>query len=352
MDQIAIKIAALLADYHNYNGFQMTSERVLGWVMQFDKKDRVFILEELLYLLSNGIYLSEANARLLLIKRIERLALIHGHSDAISFIGNAEFPLFQQVGKSQDVLLQLLDSSLQAKFGIGLKATGTVSRKHVIYIDDILATGGTVYKQTREWLLQKDAGGTLNLNRLLAGEKTYDICVFCNHNASTFLWRLKMDLKEDKLLKKIVLHPDYTIEDHRGFLKQRMNFVYPIRSDADPAFDQYLASLDDFGWTMKDTGAYRETGKPAAEKFYSSADNRSRFEHILLRKGIQILTSTATLAESQRPLGMTIPSYRTFGSGTLFFTWRNISNTSPVVFWWDKGGWLPLFPVINRGLQN
>jgi hypothetical protein len=52
-----------------------------------------------------------------------------------------------------------------------------------------------------------------------------------------------------------------------------------------------------------------------------------------------------------RPLGLINPTYRTFGLGTHFFTWRNIPNNSPLVFWWEVPGhnWIPLFPVMNRG---
>jgi hypothetical protein len=70
----------------------------------------------------------------------------------------------------------------------------------------------------------------------------------------------------------------------------------------------------------------------------------------LLKKGIEIINSINNIsAEGLRPLGMTNPSYKTLGTGTHFFTWRNISNTCPLVFWWETNGWHPLFPVKNRG---
>ena len=54
----------------------------------------------------------------------------------------------------------------------------------------------------------------------------------------------------------------------------------------------------------------------------------------------------------KRPLGDTVKSHKTLGTGTLFFTWRNISNTCPIVFWWDVFGhnWTPLFSLKNRGI--
>lgn len=340
-----------MADYHKDNNFKFCIEHIVNWASQFGD-DREFILEEFHHILSKGVYVSEQTAKKLLVHRMERLAKMYKYKDVIEFVANAEFPLLQAEGKSQDVLLKLLDSSLQEKFGVGLAAAGQVSRRHTVYIDDILATGGTVYRLSRVWLTSHDENGVSNLKKIISGEKTYDVCVFCSHTRNTFRWRLKIDLKEDALLNKIGLFSDYAIEDHRGFPDQRMNFAFPVRSETEPAFDAYLESLDKDGWAMKDVGAYRDQTQPKNELLFSSPENRKRFEHILLRKGIEILSATATLAESQRPLGMTFPSHRSFGSGTLFFTWRNISNTCPVIFWWDSGGWVPLFPLINRGLKN
>lgn len=351
MDKIAAVICEIMADYHKDNNFKFCAEHVIKWTSQFGE-DGQFILEEFYHILEKGIYVSEKKAKSLLVCRVEMLAKKYKYKDVIEFIANAEFPLFQEEGKSQDVLLKLLGTGLQETFGIGLAAAGQVSKKHTIYIDDILATGGTVYRLSSEWLTRIDENGVSNLKKIIIGEKTYDVCVFCSHTRNTFRWRLKIDLKEDLLLKKIGLLSDYAIEDHRSFLDQKMNFAFPIRDEAEPVFDAYLKSLDKDGWVMNDIGAYRDPNQPKKEVFFSSFENRKRFEHILLRKGIEILTATATLAESQRPLGMTFPSHRSFGSGTLFFTWRNISNTCPVVFWWDKGGWLPLFPLVNRGLKN
>ncbi|REG78219.1 phosphoribosyltransferase-like protein [Algoriphagus antarcticus] len=96
--------------------------------------------------------------------------------------------------------------------------------------------------------------------------------------------------------------------------------------------------------------AFRNPEYPLKEEFYSSSENRDRYERILLDKGLKIINSISELkAKSLRPLGMTPPSYKTLGKGCHFFTWRNISNTCPIIFWWEANGWYPLFPVKNRG---
>lgn len=103
-------------------------------------------------------------------------------------------------------------------------------------------------------------------------------------------------------------------------------------------------------WPMtKKEYAMRNAKMPVKETFFSSPENRIRFENVILIKGIEILGKVSVLKENQRPLGNINPSFQTFGTGTLFFTWRNVSNTSPIVFWWESKYWHSLFPLINRG---
>jgi hypothetical protein len=42
-------------------------------------------------------------------------------------------------------------------------------------------------------------------------------------------------------------------------------------------------------------------------------------------------------------LGFSLPAYKDFGFGTLCFTWRNIANNTPLVFWYKNKDFMPLF---------
>lgn len=98
--------------------------------------------------------------------------------------------------------------------------------------------------------------------------------------------------------------------------------------------------------------AYRKDENPAKENFFTSPENRIIYENILLQKGISIIEMIKSpVKPNLRPLGLINPNYKTYGLGTHFFTWRNIPNNSPLVFWWQVEGhnWQPLFPVSNRG---
>ena len=348
MNLLAQHIVAIIKDYHNYLGFQFTEEHIINWVNQFDEADREFILQEFLHLLNQQlIYISEENAKLLLLRRIERLAVINGFSKTVSFLANVDILSLQDEDKSQTVLLRLLDEELQKKYGIGLAQCGTVSKKYAVYIDDVLATGGSVYRDMNKWLPIEDEEGKTNLDKIVSGETVLSISHFCNHNGNTTLWRLKEGFKKDAILKKVKCYCDYEIQNHLTFLNQRFNFTYPV-ANQDEFVSKYFDSLPEYAHKKEDK-AFRNPDTPKNENFFSSPENRVRFENILLNKGIELLNNARSKQDNHRPLGATIPSYRILGTGTVFFTWRNISNTTPIVFWWKSADWSPLFPLYKRG---
>ena len=346
MQQLTEDIVSIVSDYHNYNKFQFTPERVLSWVSQFDEADQKFLLEELLHLLRQGIYISEANARLLLLRRIEQLSKIYKFDSPISFLENVEFLELQPKGKSQDILLGILKDEVFIKYNFRWEQCGVKSKKYCIYIDDILATGGTVLKDCKGWLEAKESNDDeTNLTKVANRDKILIISLFCKHNWANVEWKLKVAFNNDELIKRIEIHNDYEIQNHPKFVNQKFNLAYPLNENS-PVVLAYLQNLQANNY---ENMAFRKNGEPKVEKLFSSPENRNRFESIIIHKGIQLLGKAATLKPNHRPLGATFPSYKTLGTGTLFFTWRNVSNTSPVVFWWDAGGWFPLFPLYKRG---
>jgi glutamate-1-semialdehyde aminotransferase len=88
IQKLTENIVAIIKDYHNYCGFQFTTDHIINWVNQFDESDREFILAELLHLLQQGIYISEEKAKQLLIARIES-EVINKTAPAISNVAEA-----------------------------------------------------------------------------------------------------------------------------------------------------------------------------------------------------------------------------------------------------------------------
>jgi len=346
MDQLIAAILPIIQDYHQYNGFQFTREHILNWVNQFEEGDRVFILEELLHLLGKGIYISETRAREMLLRRIDFLAAKNGYHSTPAWLADVELLRMQKADKSQDILLGILHEELLKKYGTGLEQCGSHAHRFALYIDDVLATGNTVFTDTSAWLRTTLADGERNLDKIVKNEKTLIVSLFCLHSGANVRWRLKVALSNDDLLKKIQLHYNYEVQNNPTFHDQKLNFAYPTGQQPQSVYD-YLKGLTGSSHENK---AFRKDGSPTQEGFFSSPAHRIRFENILLHTGIQLLAKAATLKPNHRPLGATFPSYKTLGTGTLFFTWRNISNTCPIVFWWDTGGWRPLFPLFRRGL--
>jgi hypothetical protein len=348
LEQLIADILSIIGDYHRYTGFHFSSDHILSWINQFEEADREFILQEFLHLLRQGIYISEEKGRHLLLQRIQHLSQVFGFPDLPAFLAHVDFLQVQPAGKSQEILLQVLNEELIEKYHIGLAQCGARSKKYAIYIDDVLATGKTIFADTLFWLRQNAGNEECNLDKIIKKEKVLVISVYCLHLWNKVEWKLKVELMNDGILKKIRFSSNYEIQNHPGFFNQKFNFTYPVATQP-PLVAAYLSGLQA---SYHEAVAYRKENLPSSETFYSSPANRIRFENILLHKGIELLARAATLKPNHRPLGAIWPSYKTFGTGTLYFTWRNISNTCPIVFWWKAGGWQPLFPLFKRGLAG
>ena len=83
---------------------------------------------------------------------------------------------------------------------------------------------------------------------------------------------------------------------------------------------------------------------------FNTANKREVGDLAFLRKGIEILEHTNVNNKNMRALGYSIPSLKNFGFGALCFTWRNVPNNTPLVFWYAGGGFTPLF-VVSRGVN-
>ena len=167
-------------------------------------------------------------------------------------------------------------------------------------------------------------------------------------------YRLKQRYKDTLLLNSdnMKFHNDKLIKNHPTSFSSTFNNAYP-KDTSESRENSYLEQLEatnDYCTRNKEK-AFRPNNKPVNEEFYSSAAARDRYEKIILTKGLDILNLVNNVSASIRPLGCTTPSYQTFGMGSHVFTWRNISNTCPIVYWWGSNDWIPLFQINNRGLN-
>ncbi|MBK5214548.1 MAG: hypothetical protein JJE55_12910 [Flavobacteriaceae bacterium] len=356
MERIAAQIFEIIKDYQcDYadRKFEITVNHIISWANQFGD-DAAFVLNELLHFLPE-VYISKNKAKDLLRVRLLEIQKFYGYKTMSEMVVNTHFFDLQKSYKSQSEILLIIDDILKSEFMVNYKDTIDKPKKNHIYFDDILATGGTAYRDLATWLEARDDGVNANSKAIINQTKTLGISLFCYHSFgfSNMQWRL-MKQFDDKIKKVLLVGKDYVVENHIKTKwiaeNQKLNCVYPVEEQAKEVLD-YLAGLEAENDSVP---AFRPSNLPKKETFFSSPENRIKLEKIFLEKGIELLNKVQTENPDRRkrPLGDTVRSHKTFGTGTLFFTWRNISNTCPLVFWWDVPGhnWLPLFCVKNRGI--
>lgn len=355
MQELAEEIFEIIKDYQcDYadRKFEITVEHIINWASQFGE-DGEFVLSELLHFLPE-IYISKEKAKDLLRARLLEIQRFYRYKTMNEMVTNTYFFNVQRDYKSQSEILNIVDEILQSEYMIDYKDSLDNPKTNFVYFDDILATGGTIFRDLSSWLESKDDGVNENYKAVINKTKTLAISLFCYHSFgySNMEWRL-MKQFDDKIQKVLIVGKDYVIENHIKTKwiaeNQKLNCVYPINEQSNKTLE-YLAGLEAENDSVP---AFRPSNLPKTEIFFSSSENRIKLEKIFLEKGIELLNKVQTdnPDRRKRPLGDTVRSHKTFGTGTLFFTWRNISNTCPLVFWWDVPGhnWTPLFCVKNRG---
>jgi hypothetical protein len=352
MEQEATEISEILRDYHidRPGGFVMNPQNVTNWVNQFEENDRFFMLSEFTHILKQGVYVSKERGKACLLSQVEYMTKRYGYKTPLEYLGETIFLRMQEEHKSQDILLNLLNTVLLENFDVDINYCGSKGIKNLIYIDDVLASGKTVLGHCNELFKKSDYWAAGNLQGVVTGKIRFAILVFCKHTwaVNNIQYSLSKSLKSPWLLNNLVVLSHYAIENNIKDFDPKINLVYPAYASAKA--NQFLQSLDA---TNYEDRSLRPKTSPTKETLFSSPANRLRFESIVLDKGVEILSKVGQLAVNSRPLGNCNPTYKTFGSGTMFFSWNNISNTCPIVFWWSNPAhdWHGLFPLYKRGVN-
>jgi hypothetical protein len=346
LEEKAKDIVDIIGDYENN---EMTVAHIVEWVSQFDEPDREFILNELTGIFGKT-YFSKAKCYKILKEYLEYLAGRFKYQSVKDFLGNAIFLDVQAEHKSQKDLLSMLDEILQKEFKTQLALCGKNEPKHFIYLDDVLATGNKIFFDLEEWFkgTSNFDGSKTNYEFLKANKLRLNVCVICCHTwgYSNVDFRLSKLLNE-KAEKVVEFFRYYEIENNLKEHDAKLNLVYPCDEQPNEV-KLYLNSLE-YAIYYEDR-AFRKKTFPKQETLFSSPENRIRLENIFLMKGLEILKHVENLkAKGMRPLGFTMPKNKTLGLGTLFFTYRNIPNNCPIIFWWSSNYWKPLFVLKNRG---
>lgn len=347
------EIYHLIRDYRiDFNdGSRITKSRIQSWIEQFSVEDRVVILNEILNIFSKR-YLSRDNVLIFWNTILSKLSEEYNFSSVKCFLQNCCFIRIQQKGKSQDVLLDILDSYIKNTFDISIDECGSLSKKYSIYVDDVLCTGLTLKNDITKWSEKSFSLNKTNYDAISDGSTNLICCYIFIHKKNYYKKVAEMRYKR---LGKIAdsMSAWATWIDNSIEKDSKLQIMIPIQDLSNSKVVTYENEVKkkvetynkekEYGDTKEEF--YRDSSIPNVEEFFTSDIIRNKIEVIFLEKGLDILEKANVNNDRIRALGYSIPSHKNFGFGALCFTWRSVPNNAPLVFWYDGGGFLPLFDV-------
>lgn len=350
-------IYATIEDYRadeNTPNVGMTTDRIRNWINQFDHELRVPILTQLNNIFKER-YCSKSKVKDFLDQVVRVMTKDFNFNSASEFLKNSDFLNLQPKGKSQSVMLSLFDELIQEKYGLSLADCGITSKKYSIYIDDILCTGLTLISDIKEWSEQIFTVDKTNRQAVADNSTTLVFAYIFIHKRNYFKKVFEMRKKiSHEVSSKHKMYRFTSIENDIT-TASKINFICPIEEGQTERVINYKAEIvnkvDNHvngRWITKEE-FYRSSNLPILEEFFTSPENRRIVENAFLQKGIEILDNANSQISNMRALGYSLPSLKDFGFGALCFTWRNIPNNAPLVFWYSGGGFTPLFKVTRGG---
>lgn len=356
MEQLINEIYEIVRDYRQDEGL-MTVDRINSWINQFKEDDRIFILEELKHILTQR-YISKEKAKGMVKEMIVFLAGKFEYKSPREFLLDSSFIDHQPEGKSQKVLLSFLDEIIKSEFEISIADCNPEKPKFYIYFDDVLCTGDTLVKgltknqpESKGWFFQTNDSGKSNLEIFKANKAKLVLAYFAIHkvNIKKVLNRIYYGLGKQSVDIVYAWETQYEIENDIDNIESKLNFIFPKEDTRDQLVidcqNQIEEKIKSEGYHEKESIRFREINKPQKEEFFSSPENRDRFEKIILDKCIEIYNTSEHLMNTLRPkpLGYGLYSDLSLGFGTLIFTWRNVPFNVPLVFWYKSKHWISLF---------
>ena len=348
IDALIEKIFNKIKDFRKDEGVQITCESIREWAQQFGN-DAEFMLAETDNILEKT-YLTKEEAIELFRKYIKDHLQRYKYNDIVSYLQDVCYLRLQPEGKSQNVIVDMVEEIIRIDYGLNVEDYIDYPKKLYIYFDDVLITGGTILSDLSQWLKQDNRIVKLNSHDI-----KLEVNLIVEHclGQNITLFRLGKFECPDLDTRNIHIWHYYEVENHLKLAYvdggQKLNaVVIPIKETLSMEAIEYWEKLNA---DRHPEYAFRPEDRPAKEEYFTSIENRIRYERILVDKGLYIINQIqGDVKGNVRPLGFIYPSYKTLGVGTLFFTWRNVPNNSPLVFWWDVPGhnWKPLFPA-KRG---
>lgn len=318
MEKLYEQLALVISDYRRGEVAEPNADHIRRWIRQFPSTIREPLLAETAHVLART-YIPKKQVKAFL-KALTTNEKIVG-DDPSTFWRDVRFLRLQQVGNSQNDMLALFDSALQKTCGLSIKDCGAKPHTYV-YMDDAVFSGGRVKGDLIRWI-QTDAPKQAKvaviamavhaLGEYFASGDIKKAATAANKSVDVTWWRA------------------ITVEDRKYY----MSDSDVLRPTAIPA--EAKAYVDGLG-----AAPILRTGSSIGSlKLFSSGEGRHLVEQEFLKAGVDVRRRCPLLPAQMRPLGCTL--MRTTGFGSMFVTYRNCANNTPLVLWAGHP-WYPLFP--------
>lgn len=356
MEELIQKIYEEIKDYrsdeeiHIFNpSGQIDIPQIENWISQFDLDYQLPILTELHKIFSNR-YISKDNVRSFLRGLPATLTKDLKLASPQELLLSTQFLDLQPAGKSQGVMLNLFDEIIKEDYGISLSDCGAMVQNHSIYIDDILCTGNTFVNDLISWGEDSFDGAKSNAQAVIDGDTLLIvICVFF-HKKNLYKKLKQLEHKFGRIFRnKLKVYRIAEIDNSTDYNNE---IIMPLEEGQSKAVIDYknavLAEVLASKYPGEPEDFFRRVDKDFNSEIYTSIENRKIMEDAFLNKGIEILASVHARKSNIRALGYTVNHHKNFGFGALCFTWRNIPNNAPLVFWYSSPNFVPLFKVRRK----
>ena len=286
IDALVEQIYSKIKDFRKDEGVRITREGIREWAGQFGG-DAEFMLCETDNILEKT-YLTKEEAVVGFRNYIKEHLTRHKYSDIVNYLKDVCFLRLQPEGKSQNVIVDMVEDIIYADYGLSVADFVDYSKKLFIYFDDVLVTGGTLGDDLANWINQGNRLEELNSQKI-----RLEVSLIVNHcfGENLMLYKLGRFKCPGLNTKNIQIRYYYAIENHLKlpytYGGQKLNAVaIPVRETLSPEAIKYWENLEAQGHPEY---AFRPENRPAKEEYFTSAENRIKFERILVDKGLYII---------------------------------------------------------------
>ncbi|WP_340400003.1 hypothetical protein [Paenibacillus sp. FSL H8-0079] len=331
-EELINDIVSTTKDYKN--GKVMNAKHVTKWIEQFHPDIRLTILQEMSHILKKHYVSKKATADFM-----EKL--LNKHEIVGDFITNhstVHFLDIQRNGQSQKDLLELLAEVMEDKFDIKLSVCG-LQPKTYVYFDDCIFSGNTLLRDMEIWVNQNQIKNV-----------TVHFVSLAMYNGS----RKYLDDKLKELFKdKNVKFEIWRIHEFGNKAWEKVNYqcLWPteptVKDEHVQNFQTYIEELRKENGRQNKFPLFRPADQFTAEALFTTKEAREVVEQAFLKHGSHIFSFRNN--DSFKPMGYSY--FLSTGFGSLFVTYRNVANNSPLVLWWGDptqgyplNQWYPLFP--------